>query len=76
MSDIRSTLILVLLTGFLCAWAYTEITEEHQRQEFQSDVQSFMYKGDRFTRDDAIEMSRKIEEVEAECNRLVVEEQY
>lgn len=56
------TFLLLLL--FWCAWLYTEISEKFEREEFNSAVHDFMYKGDRFTSEDGMALEARIRALE------------
>jgi hypothetical protein len=45
----RSNLILFIITLFLFLWAYTEVTEYSERENFTTEVYKFVAKGDRYT---------------------------
>ena len=64
-SEIRSNLTLMLMVIFLSAWAYTEITEYFDREDFNAEVEEFMEGGgNRFTREDAEALERRVEKLE------------
>ena len=56
------TFLLLLL--FWCAWLYTEICEKLERDEFNSEVHSFMYRGERFTSEDGRALEARIRALE------------
>lgn len=64
--DVRSNLILTLLTIFILMWTYTEVSEYFERENFTHEVTDFMYKGDRFTSEDGDRLCTRVRHLELE----------
>ena len=52
-ADTRQVIILSVLLLFVAMWLYTEIVEYQNRSRFVEEVNEFMQKGDRYTKEDA-----------------------
>lgn len=63
-----------LLLLFWVAWLYTEVTEHYSRDTFTAEVTEFMYRGDRFTKDDGIELQMKVLSLEEQIAEIKGEE--
>ena len=64
---IKALHVFTLLLVFWCAWAYTEVTEYISRSEHEAEVDAFMSRGDRFTKEMGEELDAriiKLEEIE------------
>ena len=64
---VRAIHIFTLLLVFWCAWVYTEVTEHISRSAHEAEVDAFMSRGDRFTREMGEELEAriiKLEEIE------------
>jgi len=67
---IRALHIFTLLLVFWCAWLYTEVTEHISRSAHEAEVDAFMSRGDRFTREMGEELEARITELEKERKAL------
>ena len=56
--------IFTLLLVFWCAWVYTEVTEYISRSEHEAEVDAFMSRGDRFTKEMGEALHQRIEALE------------
>ena len=52
-ADTRQVIILSVLLLFVSMWLYTEVVEYQNRTRFVEEVNDFMQKGDRYTKEDA-----------------------
>ena len=62
--------IFTLLLVFWCAWVYTEVTEHISRSAHEAEVDAFMSRGDRFTREMGENLEKRIVELEKERKAL------
>ena len=63
-ADTRQVIILSVLLLFVSMWLYTEIMEYQNRTSFVEEVNDFMYKGDRFTKEKGDELEARVEKLE------------
>ena len=67
---IKALHIFTLLLVFWCAWLYTEVTEHISRSAHEAEVDAFMSRGDRFTREMGENLEKRIVELENERKAL------
>lgn len=72
--QIESKHVFFLLLLFWVAWLYTEVTEYYSRDTFTAEVTEFMYRGDRFTKDDGDALKMKILSLEEQLSEIKGEE--
>lgn len=65
---VRAIHVFALLLMFWCAWLYTEITEHISRSAHEAEVDAFMSRGDRFTREMGAELEARIIKIEKEID--------
>ena len=65
-SKIRAIHVFMFLLFFWCAWLYTEVTEYISRSEHEAEVDAFMNRGDRFTREMGDELEARIQVLESQ----------
>ena len=56
--------IFLLLAIFWSAWVWTEITEYIARDTFKHEVDAFMNRGDRFTKERGDELEARVKKIE------------
>ena len=62
-----SRFMIALILIFFASWLYTEIIEHVKRAEFVNEVEDFMHRGDRFTREDGEHLQREICRLDPNC---------
>lgn len=67
---VRAIHVFALLLFFWCAWVYTEIAEYISRSEHEAEVDVFMSRGDRFTKEMGEDLEKRIVELENERKSL------
>ena len=71
MVTVKSSHVFALLTLFWAAWVYTEVSEYLERREFNSEINDFMHRGDRFTAEDGIELNKRLDAVEKRQHEIL-----
>ena len=66
--------IFTLLLVFWCAWVYTEVTEYISRSEHEAEVDAFMNRGDRFTKEMGENLEARIQALESQGDVDLVKE--
>ena len=67
---IKAIHVFAFLLFFWCAWVYTEVTEYISRSAHEPEVDAFMSRGDRFTREMGENLEKRIVELEKERKAL------
>ena len=65
---------LFLLFLFWCMWLYSEVTEYHDRKAHRTEVDNFMNRGDRFTREMGEDLEARIQALESQEDVDLVKE--
>ena len=73
-TKIRALHIFTLLLVFWCAWVYTEVTEYISRSEHEAEVEAFMSRGDRFTKEMGEDLEARIQALESQEDVDLVKE--
>jgi hypothetical protein len=66
-SKLSSTHVFWLLFFYFTLWAYTEVSEYIERDNFFHEVDDFIHAGDRFTADDGAVLQDQIDELRQQC---------
>ena len=70
LTEVKTTIILILLVCFLGLWNYTEITEFWERSEFNREVNTFMHEGNRNTRQQGYHLCLRIAHLETNHHNM------
>ena len=71
MITVKQSHVFLLITLFWACWIYTEVTEYISRKEFVSEINDFMYRGDRFTAEDGRELNKRLDAVEKRQHEIL-----
>ena len=63
-------LILIFLLAFILTWIYTEVTEQLDRDRKWDYIESFVLRGERFTKDDGDRLKSRVMQLEREICRI------
>lgn len=56
--------LLIILILFWGSWVYVEISDYKRRDNFVEEVDAFMHKGDRFTKQRGVALEHRVDDLE------------